>query len=95
MSVCHIKEMISTFAYPDCALIVTPPPPTHTHTDSTRSPPQSPLKRQASMDNSDADTETDDEELLEHFSNTGTYVPGVCVGVCVRVCVCVGAGVCV
>ena len=65
--------------------MTTLPPP-----ENTRSPPNSPLKRQESVDNSDADSETDDEELLEHFSNTGTYVPGVCG----RVCVCVGVGDC-
>lgn len=46
--------------------------------ESTRSPPMSPLKHQDSVDVSDADTETDDEQLLEHFANTGTYVPGGC-----------------
>ncbi len=47
--------------------------------ENTRSPPISPLKHQDSLDVlSDADTETDDEQLLEHFADTGTYVPGGC-----------------
>ncbi len=44
--------------------------------ENTRSPPISPLKHQDSLDVSDADTETDDEQLLEHFADTGTYVAG-------------------
>lgn len=47
-------------------------------TERARSPPQSPLLHQDEVCLSEDEQSVEDEELLEFFTHTGDYRPGVC-----------------